>query len=232
MVEVLPPADGVTPIFTKIGAFIRRGEEPVQFVAYGAVTQLEDNGITYVVPLLIEGAHYSYPLTSESDLTINKNTGTIDFKAFDTEYTIRELREEDGYWMSSLKMPLSVPILEGMAENARKKNNMAEVPGSDVDINDSEKLIAYAFDDSLYVVGLVYSNDTGRWLRVGADWILMSADDDTFEGASSIIIDPDRADEYVDLYDANHMPVSDTEEFEYVSETEEPKEEPTTPAEK
>ena len=31
-------------------------------------------------------------------------------------------------------------------------------------------------------------------------------------------IDPDKADEYVDLYDANYVPVSDTEDFEFVEE--------------
>lgn len=207
---------GVTTIFPKIGALITRGELPDEQVVFGATLEIFDDGNTYVVPQSIDGVNHAL-IVFENDLTINEKTGTIDFKSLNVDFTIRELREEDGYWISSLRMPLSVPIMENMMENARKKNFMAILPGSEVEV-EQEKLIAYAFDDSLYVVGLVYSNDLGRWARTGADWVLMGADDDTFADSVAIEIDPERASEFVDLYDANYIPVSDAEEFEAVEE--------------
>lgn len=207
---------GGAPVFAKAGAFIRRAGEdnnPYEMVTYGAELRTGDDGLVYLVPEFIDGVTSVFPVGPDT-LTIDEKTGTIEFRAQGVDYTIREFREEDGYWVSALHMPLSVPILEGLVENVRNKNNMAMIPSAGV-TTPEEKLFAYAFDDSLYIVGLVYANDMGRWLRVDADWVLLDPNDDTFNNAEVIEIDPEKADEYVDLYDANYVPVSDTEDFEY-----------------
>jgi hypothetical protein len=202
---------GVETIFPKIGAFIIRGENPDEYVTYGASTKLMDDGLTYVV-LHFQGGEERYLPVMDDLLTINENTGTIEFRSTTVDYTIREFREEDGYWISSLRMPLPVSVMENMLDSLNK--------GILMDDMQDEKLIAYAFDDSLYVVGLVYLNSMGRWVRSEGDWVLMGVDDDTFKDAVVMEIDPEKADEYVDLYDANYVPVSDTEDFELVEDEE------------
>lgn len=211
---------GVETIFPKTAAFVRLGDSPYEAVAFGVTKEVLDDGFTYVTPQAIDGENRPVPVDL-NELTINEKTGTIEFKSRGVDFIIRELREEDGYWISSLQMPLSVPIMENMLEAARERNFMAMIPGSEVE-TEQEKLIAYAFDDSLFVVGLVYSNSLGRWARVGADWVLMGADDTTFSDAVALEIDPERADEYVNLYDANYVPVSDTEDFELKPEASAP----------
>lgn len=200
---------GIETIFPKIGAFIIRGDNPAEYVTFGASTELQEDGITYVVLHMLGGEQRFLPVEDKA-LTRNENTGTIEFRSMNVDYTIRELREEDGYWISSLQMPLPVSVMEDMLGSLNK--------GILMDDMQDEKLLAYAFDDSLYVVGLVYSNGMGRWVRSEGDWVLMGADDDTFKDAVVMEIDPDKADEYVDLYDANYVPVSDTEDFEFVEE--------------
>jgi hypothetical protein len=212
MADITPSEESAAPIFTKNGAFITRGENPSESVVYGASLYNAPNGLTYLIPEFIDGKNLRLSVGINS-LTIDKNTGTIDFVGNGVNHTIREFREEDGYWVSRLSMPLSVSILNGLVENDRSKNTMSMTLGSDVP-EAEEALIAYAFNDSLYIVGLVYTNDLGRWIRVDGDWVMLANSDNTFVDALPIEIDSERSDEYVRLYDANYVPVADTEDFE------------------
>jgi hypothetical protein len=135
-------------------------------------------------------------------------TGRIIFRADNADYRIRELREDDGYWMSKYKTLLPVGALQLLINQKSK----------DTDMDTSEILSAYANDNSVYVIGLVYENDLGRWLRIDGDWSLMDEEDKTFMDSIAIEIDPERADDYIELYDKNYVTVTDTEDYEIASE--------------
>jgi hypothetical protein len=81
-----------------------------------------------------------------------------------------------------------------------------------------ERLTAYATDSSVYVIGLVYENALGRWVRIDGDWSLMAEDDKSFFDAIVIDIDPDRGDEYIEMFDKNYVTVTDTENYEIPTE--------------
>ena len=135
-------------------------------------------------------------------------TGRIIFRADNADYRIRELREDDGYWMSKYKTLLPVGALQLLINQKSK----------DTDMDTSEILSAYANDNSVYVIGLVYENDLGRWLRIDGDWSLMDEEDKTFMDSIAIEIDPERADDYIEMYDKNYVTVTDTEDYEIASE--------------
>jgi hypothetical protein len=141
-------------------------------------------------------------------------TGRIVFKANDTEYRIRELREDDGYWMSKYKTLLPISALELLIKPQSKDIGMDITSPEDT----VERLTAYATDSSVYVIGLVYENALGRWVRIDGDWSLMAEDDKSFFDAIVIDIDPDRGDEYIEMFDKNYVTVTDTENYEIPTE--------------
>lgn len=147
------------------------------------------------------------PYTAEN-VSEEGKTGRIVFRADDAEYRIRELREDDGYWMSKYKTLLPVSALQSLINQNSK----------DTDMDTPEILSAYATDESVYVIGLVYENDLGRWVRIDGDWSLMAEDDKTFMDKIAIEIDPERADDFIELYDKNYVTVTDTENYEVTSE--------------
>jgi hypothetical protein len=148
-----------------------------------------------------------------TELTQSSSTDRIKFVSDDVRYSVRELRDTDGIWLSALKAEVPVDALEILVDQG--DNNM-----------NTEALLAYALDDSPYVVALVYTNAMGRWSRVDGTWVLLAADDSTFAGgnAISLPIEVSRAAEYIDLFDKNYVTVTDTENYESADT-----EEPTTP---
>ena len=192
------------------------------FPSYGVLTEIgsPDFGIpiqsAYTVGDTIttvnaDGTETPYDAENVSE---ERKTGRIVFKANDTEYRIRELREDDGYWMSKYKTLLPISALELLIKPQSKDTGMDITTPEDV----TESITAYASDSSVYVLGLIYENTLGRWLRVDGDWSLMAEDDMTFLDAIVIEIDPDRADEYIDMYDNNYVTITDTENYEVPTE--------------
>lgn len=143
---------------------------------------------------------------STEDLTRNRVTATMEFTSEGTQYRIRRPRETDGLWASQYKIILSLPALKGLVPE-----------GDNMDV--FENLVAYATDDSPYVVGLVYQNSLGSFVRESGDWVLLSADNDTYEDASIFRIDPEGAKAFIDLYDRNHVSISDVQKYEVAVES-------------
>ncbi len=140
-----------------------------------------------------------------SRLTQSSSTDRIEFISNDVRYRIRELRETDGIWLSPLKTPLPVSVLEDYVTKGDKMN--------------PESLTAYVLEDSPYVVGLVYYGSAGAYVRTDGDWLLLSPSDETFTGSNllGVDIDPDRANEFIELYDGNFVSVTDLDKYESAS---------------
>lgn len=139
-------------------------------------------------------------------LTRSPRTDTIIFVSDGNSYTIRRLRETDGLWLSPLGIDLPTDVLESI------------ITKGDDQVADAA-LTAYATEDSPYIVGVVYSSDEGSFAREGGDWAHLAADDDTFtaDGLLTINIDPDKAGDFLKLYDKNYVSVDDAEKYESAS---------------
>jgi len=147
----------------------------------------------------------------EGDLTKKESNNTISFESFGYNYIVRNLREEDGIWMSKYQIPLPVEALETIIDQASESMYMAYMDGYSPQ---EELLVALALPDSDYIYGLMYSSETGDWIRVDGDWALMSPVDNTFEDSVGLVIDPNMAEEYLEKYDSQRLTVSDTEPYE------------------
>jgi len=135
-------------------------------------------------------------------LTQSPHTDRIEFVSNDVRYRIRDVREEDGIWLASHKTPLPIDVLERFI---RKGENVS-----------NESLIAYMLDDSPYVIALTYESELGQYIRMDGTWILISPTDMSLvaDNILSVGINPEKADEFIDLYDVNYVSVSDLSEYE------------------
>lgn len=148
------------------------------------------------------------------EVTADQKTGRLAFTSTGTPFRIRELREDDGEWLSRYKTLLPLPALDALVEPGTTGDNVA-TPDITLTVAD-ESLDAFASDDSVYVVGIVYTNSAGRYTRVDGDWVLLAGDDDTFEDddLSVITLDPAKANQFLAMYDQNYVTVADAQRFE------------------
>ena len=199
----------------------KKTQEYLLFPKHGALTRDDDldfaqavtgvskvkGGISVALPRLS-------PVTYPSDqITVDQSTGRLSFISSDTPYRVRELRDDDGEWMSKYKTLLPLEALEAL-NNAPIRGETVAGTGTNGLTAPDESLDAFSMDDSAYIVGVVYTNDSGRWSRVDGDWILLASDDDTFSDLVVTPIDPAKADAFLTRYDRTFITVSDAEQYE------------------
>jgi hypothetical protein len=196
----------VYPAFPGHGA-LTRDDKPQEAEAVLRADSTKD-GLVIHFPKV---SPVSYPST---DLTVDQKTGRLTFTSAATRYQLRELREDDGEWLSKYKTLLPLPALGALVEPGTSGDQVAS-PDDSMN-NPSESIDAFATEDSVYIVGVVYTNTAGRWSRQGGDWILLAGSDTTFSDDDMMVIpiDPAKAGQFLDMYDQNHVTVTDAERYE------------------
>lgn len=196
----------------------------VVFPSYGVLTGTGE-GVRFSKPIFRATVNDSDELDVEGpgeptktygvgleEITIDKNTGIINFSTGDMNYRIRELREEDGLWLSKYKTALPVAALNEILNREAKVSYMAYTPGQS--LPQDETLHAVAFEGNNAVVGLIYNNDQGRWARVGGEWLLLTDQDADFEDDTvAIEIAEDKADDFIDLFDKSFLMANEIEDY-------------------
>jgi hypothetical protein len=148
-----------------------------------------------------------------NQLSTDNKTGRLTFVSPDgIKYNVREFRENDGRWMSKYRISLPEEALSYLTPQ-NEGADVVRLTGNDLTAPD-ESLDAFSIDDSVYILGLVYTNQYGRFSRVDGDWVLLAPNDRTYDDMIVTSIDPNRAEEFLDLYDRNYVTVTDAEEFE------------------
>lgn len=145
-----------------------------------------------------------YPADIE-DVVTDPSTGTITFSVYDGDYTIRALQPDDGKWISRLKISLPTKALEYMT---------SEKEDDSVNPNVEEQLIAYSEgDNSGPIFAVQYINGFGSFVRISGKWMLLSPNDESFDGMHVYDIDPDKSPEFMSAFDKGNLTVEDAQEF-------------------
>lgn len=181
------------PLYMRDGVLTAPGHGPVPI---RGVYASEDNK-----QIQFEGRIDPTETWTISKLNIFPRSGTMYFRSKGVEYTVRELRDNDGIWLSKYGILLPEDALSALIEI-----------GGQVDLN--EQLVAVATDDSPYVVGLLYRNANGTYARQDGQWVKVAENDHTYDSMVPMHIDPSRSKDFVVLYDENYVSVSDAQEFE------------------
>lgn len=190
---------------------------PLVRIAKSATATNDDEFVTFDY---IAGEEVT--ITVSNEITNNKNTGIITFSDSEADYYVRPLRDEDGYWLSSLKTPLPV---EALMQKIKwiQRNTMKVFNSGLSDALQEETLSAFSYPGTTAVVGLLYNDSVGRWLRVDGDWLLVNDIDDSMilDDAVMVTIDPEKADEFINLFDEKHLDINRLDGYAQKFETEE-----------
>ena len=78
-----------------------------------------------------------------------------------------------------------------------------------------ETLSAFSYPGSTAVVGLLYNDTVGRWLRIDKEWMLVNDIDDSLilDDAVFVSIDSEKADEFINLFDEKHLDINRIGEY-------------------
>jgi hypothetical protein len=148
-----------------------------------------------------------------SDITTDKNTGIIKFSTLTADYMVRDLREEDGLWLSFYRIPLPVSVLKQNLKRIMEKDPMAADANEPV-----EELYACVFAGDDVVIGVLYDNGQGNYARVGGDWVLMNATDPAFDDIIAVPINPEMSSQFLEVYDTKVLTLASLKPFEITPE--------------
>lgn len=180
-------------VYGRYGVLSGKGSAPVAI----SEARLSDDEKTLTFDGNVDKTQ-EWPVTK---LNIFQRSGTMYFRSKGVEYTVRELRDNDGLWLSRYGILLPEEALSALIEI-----------GGHVDSN--EQFMAVATDDSPYVVAVLYRNGAGTFSRQDGQWIKLAENDNTFESMIPMPVDPSKAKEFLDLYDHNFVSVSDAQKYE------------------
>lgn len=183
-----------TPLRSEPGVLTAPGAEP-RFTA----ALLVDDGETEIQIIGPDGVETVPVARIEQD----GNSARLVLSTKKSKYNWRPLREADGIWLSAHKIPLPVEALSSIATGETVA---------------TEILSAFSSGDSPYILGVTYETADGSWVRAGGQFLPVAGDDTTFGDMDRIIIEPAKAQEFLDLYDRNYVTVSDAIAFEAISE--------------
>lgn len=180
-------------IYGRYGVLSSQGSAPVAI----SEARLSDDGKSIAFDGNVDSSE-SMPATK---LNIFQRSGTMYFRSKGVDYTVRELRDNDGLWLSKYRILLPEEALSALI-----------AIGGQVDSN--EQFMAVATEDSPYVVAVLYSNGSGTYSRQDGQWVKLAENDTTFDSMIPMAVDPSKAREFLDLYDDNFVSVSDAQKYE------------------
>jgi hypothetical protein len=194
-------------IFPSPGVLIRANGDNAYHAAISSAVINEDNmlDVSFLQP-----PAKSFPVDFDN-LSINSNTGIITFNVFDADYTLRPFRDEDGQWLSKFQVDLPVEALNQIVNRESKASYMSYMPGSVMP--QDESITAVAYEGSQYIVGLLYNNDLGNWARIGGDWVLLNAVDNSYDDTVAFPISFVGAQDLLDAYDSKQLTINDIQPY-------------------
>jgi len=184
-------------IYARYGVLTTKGQTPV---AISGVYATDDKK-----KLVFEGNTDSEKVWSVNKLNIFPLSGTIYFRSRGTEYVVREVRDNDGLWLSKYGVSLPEDALGALIQIGGQMGS-------------GEQFTAVSTDDSPYVVGLLYKNGSGTYARQDGLWVKLAENDTTYDSMVPIGIEPSKANAFLKLYDKNYVSVSDAENYESSSD--------------
>jgi hypothetical protein len=120
-------------------------------------------------------------------------------------YEIRPFGDEDGHWLSRYQIDLPEDALAGLTKQ-----------GNAEDMATPETLTGYI--DGGFLVGLVYENNDGTWLRDDEQWVSIESDASAGligeDGSTtSFEVDPEQAADLIELFDSQHVTEAEAQPF-------------------
>lgn len=149
---------------------------------YGAFFETIDEALHLSVATI--NGDRSYPVESRESVKIDKDAGQITFSSYGRIYTIRGFQDSDGAWASTLATDLPAQALE-----EQFMSDVVNAFSPDAPAND-ENLYAAVDDETNEVKYLVYSTESGLFIRDNGAWFKLPKDDETLDDLTVLEVDP------------------------------------------
>jgi hypothetical protein len=153
----------------------------------------------YVAVASINGTKY-YPISSPEDVKVDAAGEDITFSSYGKIYTIRAFQDFDGIWASTLKMKVPAESLE---ERYMTEVTNAFSPNAPAD---DENLYAAVDENTNEVIHLVYSTNSGMYVRADNGWHALPENDESLDDLEVLEVIPG----FIKIYDmaqANEEPL-------------------------
>ncbi len=131
-------------------------------------------------------------------------SGYVEFNSAGVNYLIRELDEEDGFWMSLYKTELSVPVLQQMvitkSRDILQEFTQIEIPNT---LPVFEAMYVYYPDNDDKITAIIYMSSYGVFSRNDADWNEVNLNLPELQALITEEVDPNKANSLINFYDDN-----------------------------
>lgn len=131
-------------------------------------------------------------------------TGYSGFNFEGTEYLLRELDEEDGFWMSAYKTELPIPVLQQMIIS-KSRSVIEEITRFEIsdEVPQFEAMYVYQGKDANRISAIIYMSSYGVYSRNDAEWNIVNLEVPELQNLYTEDVDPNKANELLNLYDDN-----------------------------
>ena len=167
-----------------------QGEEGDYYYPTYYVGVEEVDGAPHVAIGSVNGTKY-YPIESAKDLEISASGEDITFSSYGKIYKVRAFQDSDGSWASKLGAEVPATSLE--------ERYMAEVQSafSPTAPADDENLYAAVDENDNEVRYLVYSTDSGIYIRTSNSWFKLPKNNEALDDLVVFEVDP----KFIKIYD-------------------------------
>lgn len=138
----------------------------------------------------VNGTRY-YPIDKVEDVKINDSSTEITFSSYGRIYKVRPFQDSDGSWASQLGIDVPADSLE---ERYMAEISTAFSPNAPAD---DENLYAAVDEDTNEVKYLVYSTDSGMYIRNKNAWFRLPKDDESLDDLTVVEVNS----KFIKIYD-------------------------------
>jgi hypothetical protein len=189
-------------LYAGVGILERTDEVSEPFaIDYAILTKDDEVAVEYT-----DGSKESFPAKQGS---IEPYTfGIVLFSTRDGgEYIIREVTDLDGSWISKYKIKLPPVTLKDLLTKPEVDFQMPYLE------TEQESLIALVEPEDKGVVGVMYTNTFGAFVRINEMWVSISPSDTSFDGLTTYDVKAETAEEFISTFDDSDVSFIDVEDY-------------------
>jgi len=206
-------SDTVGSIFKSVGVLVADGAETYNNSILGAYYDSAEKtkGLYVVLP----DSEIKYFDIDSAEVFPQNGGNIIRFDQNDVSYMLRNFIDEDGVWVSDLKVELPTEALQNrvMYESTPALDKYLGMELGE-QLPFFESVFAYFSEESQNIAFLIYMSTAGAYSRENFEWKPVSLDENFFDDLSAVQLDNDKVADLVSKFDSNRgiLSVSEVEQ--------------------
>lgn len=206
-------ADTVGSIFKNVGVLMADGAETYNNTILGAYYDSAEK--TKGLYVILPNSEIKYFEIDSAEIFPQNGGNIIRFDLNNVSYMLRNIMDEDGAWISDLKVELPIEALQSrvMYESTPALDKyLGTELGEQLPF--FESVFAYVADESKSIALLLYLSTAGAYSRENFEWKPIDLDESFLDNLLAIQLDDDKVASLVAKFDSNRgiLTVSEVEQ--------------------